>query len=115
MESTSEIYLGVVGVCTGAYTCAVVSEINKCHSLGAIHLIFDTKSLTGPQGSPVRLGWLSTQPQGALRLCLSSTAYKHMLSYLAFYMCSGNQNESSCPRWQALTKGNLPQFLREVP
>ena len=76
-------------------------------------ILFHTKSVTGPQGSPVKLGWLSSQPQGALHLCLPSTAYKHIPSYLAFYMCSRNQTESLCLRWQALTKGNLPQVLWE--
>lgn len=33
-----------VGIYTGAYMCAVASEIHKCHSLDPTYFIFDTAS-----------------------------------------------------------------------
>lgn len=89
-------------MCVWVHRCVCVRErecvhrcIHGCRSQGPPWLLllrncppyFETWSLLGSSGLPVRLGWPTSEPHGP-HLCLPSQCcdYRHMLPCLAFHM-----------------------------
>lgn len=76
-------------VCGWKFTCVFRPKVNlKWCSSGAVHpWIFETGSLTGIWGSPIRLSCLARGPQAWTCLCLLRTGITNARHYPGVYVC----------------------------